>query len=275
MFRIKVTDEEIIEASKECPSAAQAAKSLGINVKTYKIYAVRLGIYKTNQGLKGTHKKSQRKYNCNDNAFDILTPEVVYWLGYLSADGSIVKNKIQLNINSKDEDVLENFKHFLNAENPINHHKSHCHYKDEERYFDASTFKVASSKIVQRLLDFGIIQGKKYKDIDFMENIPDEYLTDFIVGFFDGDGSVSPTGGARATISISCNKKLSKSIAKFFKEIDIYYNMKERNRINVFYFTRKDSVAKFRKLYIEASKRYPVLQRKLDKFLEIEEYQAN
>ena len=68
---------------------------------------------------------------------------------------------------------------------------------------------------------------------------------------------------------------MSKSIEKFFKEIDIYYNMKERDMINVFYLTRKDSVAKFRKLYIEASKRYPVLQRKLDKFLEIEEYQVS
>lgn len=275
MFRIKVTDEEIIDASKKCPSAAQAAKRLGINVKTYRIHAVRLGVYKTNQGMKGFPNKKDRKYNCNDNAIDILTPEVVYWLGYLSADGSVVGNNIKLNINSKDEDVLENFKHFLNAENPINHHKSHCHYKDEERYFDASSFKVVSPKIVQRLSDFGIVQGKKYKDIDFMENIPEEYLIDFIIGSFDGDGSVSPNSGARATISISCNKKLSKAIAKCFKDSDIFYNMKERNRINVFYLTRKDSVSKFRKLYIEASKQYPVLNRKLTKFLEIEEYQAN
>ena len=59
--RIKVTDEEIIEASNVYASATAASASLGIQYGTYRKHAERLGVFKTNQSGKGTNKISGTK----------------------------------------------------------------------------------------------------------------------------------------------------------------------------------------------------------------------
>ena len=56
MRRITVTDQEIIDASKEFNSASKAASFLKIKYETYKKYAKKLGVFKTNQSGKGTKK---------------------------------------------------------------------------------------------------------------------------------------------------------------------------------------------------------------------------
>ena len=53
--KIKVTDEQIIEASFE-PSATAAAAKLGIKYETYRVHAKRLGVFKTNASGKGISK---------------------------------------------------------------------------------------------------------------------------------------------------------------------------------------------------------------------------
>ena len=47
-----ITNEEIILASKNTKSAAQAAASINVRFGTYKRHALKLGVYKTNQGGK-------------------------------------------------------------------------------------------------------------------------------------------------------------------------------------------------------------------------------
>ena len=53
--RISVTDEQIIEASNNV-SAIKAATSLGIKYETYRVHALRLGVFKKNQSGKGIEK---------------------------------------------------------------------------------------------------------------------------------------------------------------------------------------------------------------------------
>lgn len=68
--KIKCTDEQIIVATNETSSASAAAQRLGIKYETYKKYAIRLGIFKTNQAGKGISKPI-----CDDRKFllsDIL-----------------------------------------------------------------------------------------------------------------------------------------------------------------------------------------------------------
>ena len=94
--RIRCTDEEIIEASETTMSAFEAARRLGINYKTYKIHAVRLNCFKTNQSGKGMDKKTVHKsgYEFNEKYFEVLdTYEKAYFLGFIAADGYITKGK--------------------------------------------------------------------------------------------------------------------------------------------------------------------------------------
>jgi hypothetical protein len=56
MKRISATDQEIIEVSNTSHSATQAAQRLGIQYGTYRVHALRLGVFKANQGGLGTSK---------------------------------------------------------------------------------------------------------------------------------------------------------------------------------------------------------------------------
>ena len=65
---MKVTESQVIEASK-LPSATQAAASLGIQYDTYRRYAKKLGVWKTNQSGKGQTK--------NRDAYRIPTQQIL------------------------------------------------------------------------------------------------------------------------------------------------------------------------------------------------------
>lgn len=54
--KIIVSDEEIIKAANEAPSATKAAQLLNIKYETYKIHATRLNVFKKNQSGKGIKK---------------------------------------------------------------------------------------------------------------------------------------------------------------------------------------------------------------------------
>ena len=68
MKRRIITNEEIIFASKNTNSAAQAAQSLNVRFGTYKRHALKLGVYKTNQAGKGLKKSisDNRKFSLLD-----------------------------------------------------------------------------------------------------------------------------------------------------------------------------------------------------------------
>lgn len=55
--KIKVSDDQIIEASKNSNSATHAASILGIKYETYKVHATRLNCFSTNASGKGIKKR--------------------------------------------------------------------------------------------------------------------------------------------------------------------------------------------------------------------------
>jgi len=67
---MKNNDEQIIEACKNSLSMAEAASKVGIHFNTFKKKALRLGVYKPNQGKKGISKPNNR--NNKISLMDIL-----------------------------------------------------------------------------------------------------------------------------------------------------------------------------------------------------------
>ena len=54
--KIKVTDEQIVEAALNSQSATSAAAKLGLKYETFKVHAKRLNVFNKNQSGKGTPK---------------------------------------------------------------------------------------------------------------------------------------------------------------------------------------------------------------------------
>lgn len=273
---ISVSDSEIIYASLNSRSAAEAAKLLGINYKTYKRHAERLGVFNTNQGLKGISGKEKspgkdfRNYIINDYCLDSINNEVAYWLGFIAADGSVVNNTLRFVLNKRDRETLVRFLKFADSNYEIHEHKSH--YTDEKgtHYFDAINLKITSEHIIQTLSKYGIVQNKKNMDIDFLGFIPDEYKIDFLIGFFDGDGSVSYSeSNYTHTVTMACNHSMFFSICNILNNIGITYSISKRENIDIIYIHNIESFNIFKNMYIYKNNVYGVMRRKLNKFVNI------
>lgn len=108
------------------------------------------------------------------------TPESYYWMGFAMADGSFVGNRLQFGLSIKDENLLGRFSHYIKCDNTIYKSGGKCE------------FSVMDSYSVPLLREKFDIQKKKTynppKTITWME---DDLLYSFIVGFIDGDGSIT------------------------------------------------------------------------------------
>lgn len=103
--------------------------------------------------------------------------------------GKSGKHIISLKLSSKDNNHLEKFKLFLNADYPIYHYISKCKIGYGKSY---SCLSVNSIHACNLLIKLGCIQRKTYtlKFPDQSIFINPDLIRHFIRGYFDGDGSV-------------------------------------------------------------------------------------
>lgn len=113
---------------------------------------------------------------------------MAYILGFISADGNISKRKGRnrsfiFNITSKDRDHLQNIANCLGQDIKLG-----LKYSGSSKENICSYFQLCKLEICLDLINLGIIPRKTYSMV--LPKVPKEYLSDYIRGFFDGDGSV-------------------------------------------------------------------------------------
>lgn len=119
-----ITDEYFIYVCNTSQSMKQASEKLNIPFTTFKRRAEKLGCYNTNQAGKGVKKEVNNPhytYSMNSKYFDIWTPQMAYWLGYIVADGYIDKSRYIFKFVLQPEDihVVEKLKYDLEYTGPI------------------------------------------------------------------------------------------------------------------------------------------------------------
>lgn len=132
-------------------------------------------------------------YSYNEKYFEVIdTSEKAYWLGFIAADGCLYRREghqgmVSIAINEKDLELLNNFKNEINTTKPISitQHKK----RPETRM---ANLQITGDKIFNDILSLGIGIRKTYDmDLDqVFQKIPKKYIPDFILGYFDGDGSI-------------------------------------------------------------------------------------
>lgn len=125
----------------------------------------------------------KRKYQFDENAFAILTPDVAYWLGVLFADGYINWKTFyspQTVLAMKDREHLEKYKQFLKSDFRILEQK-HCLKKDGQHSI-SYRINVNSRKMAEDIARYGF---EKENPTQTLEN-----SHDFWRGVIDGDGSL-------------------------------------------------------------------------------------
>jgi hypothetical protein len=110
------------------------------------------------------------------------SPEFAYAIGLLVTDGCIYSNYKTINLTSKDEEQIENFKRCLDISNKAIMKRGS--FVNGKRYFH---LQIGDVKFCAFLDGIGITPHKT-KTIGIVD-IPDEYFFDFLRGHHDGDGT--------------------------------------------------------------------------------------
>lgn len=134
-----------------------------------------------------TPSESKQKYKINQDYFKYIdTPEKAYWLGFIYADGCIIKNKesytnsLSIGLAKKDAPHLQKFLNAISSPRPIYYYQNNA------------SIIIKNINIVNDLTLKGLTP-KKSLTIQFPseEAVPNKLIRYFILGYFDGDGTIS------------------------------------------------------------------------------------
>lgn len=176
----------------------------------------------------------RRKFEVNDNYFDVQSPNMAYLLGFLAADGTVSKdnNRIKIGLSAVDTDFLEQLRAELQVEKPLLTYETDNGFQVSELIFSSATIK-------QRLKEYNIVPGKTYT-FTFPEKLEKQYYSDFIRGYFDGDGSVSTAGASAIRFQIcSYRKQPLQAMIDYFTECGVHpvsILEQKRNGNTLYYF---------------------------------------
>ena len=167
---------------------------------------------------KNNIKSRIRKHNCNEDYFEkIDSNEKAYWLGLLFADGYVRKRK-PFNGKHKQGGVvgisLKNGDEYLLEKLIIDFESTYRLTKQIKNNFLSYKLEVNSSKMTDDLINLGCVPNKSLKLLP--PNLTDEFISHFIRGYFDGDGSIGKYGG-RLKFSLLGTNELLVWVLNFFK----------------------------------------------------------
>lgn len=130
-------------------------------------------------------KITKPRYNYNIKAFDNIDNISAYWLGYYFADGNICKsrNRSLITASSVDEEIIVKLSEFygLNSGELIYQRK----VKDTIYY----SLQLCNEYLFNKLNSLGCVPNKSF--IIDAPIIDPKFYNSFMVGVFDGDGSIS------------------------------------------------------------------------------------
>ena len=186
MPKRRFSDEEIIEIYEKYYlnglSTIKIAEIYGVSSSLINKWFARLGLKMR------SNKINSKIYQANDYYFDeINTPEKAYWLGFMYADGYILSdsNKIGITLAIKDKEHLESFNKCLNSNYPIKEYCRDTSYKENTEYCRVI---ISSDKLHEDLIKHGVLKNKT--NILEPPKIDYNLIRYFILGYFDGDGSI-------------------------------------------------------------------------------------
>lgn len=200
-----------------------------------------------------------RKYSYNKDYFKIVdNREKSYILGLMYADGnnfiSKERCKISLVLHKNDKYLLEEINKIIGSNRPL------------QISYNTSILHISGKDYSDQLSELGCTPRKsltlKFPNI---KQVPEEFLPDFIRGYFDGDGCVGLSND-RLRVTIIGTKEFLHTLSLLLIKNNIYSKIYKQKSQNVFSLKiiRKDSVISFKNLiYDNCSIK---LERKYEKF---------
>jgi hypothetical protein len=186
----KVMTDEVITSVmnliSEGKKVPEIARILGINKVT-------IGSFLRTHGIKLNPDKGNVHY------FDIIDSYAkAYIVGFIAADGALVKTRtsttLTITIKYEDRAVLEFIKSEIGNEHKLQEIIRPSSF-DSSKIIHHIRYTISDGHITKALNALGITSNKSLSMGNIIKNIPYEYRDAFIIGYFDGDGSITIRDG--------------------------------------------------------------------------------
>lgn len=231
----KQTEKKIIKLYKSGLSQSKVGKLVGYHKETIGKVLRKYRVSDPN--------RSYRKHEIKVNFFDTWSHDMAYILGFITADGSVNRHTLSINLSQKDRTMLTFICSKL-GEVPL----------EKNKKLKSIRIRFNSVQLLKSLEKYNILPNKTSKiRIDF--DIPKKFLGDYIRGVFDGDGWVSQRPGKRHGLGFgicSASEQFINDLHKLCKigrvRCRLYENDPARNpQFYLENFTNADAIA-FRNL---------------------------
>ncbi len=186
----KLTDEQKIEIVEKYKTGNYTLVKLA---KEYNVSHPSIdSILKVRKVTKNNLSKVHRKYNIDDDYFNIIdTEEKAYFLGLLYADGynDEKHGRVELGLQEEDRHILEDFNKAINHVKPLYFRNLHKESNNKKNTFNV---QICSYKISSNLANLGCFQRKSLTlKFPTEQQVPKHLIVHFIRGYYDGDGCLS------------------------------------------------------------------------------------
>ncbi|OLS38075.1 hypothetical protein BTR22_06115 [Alkalihalophilus pseudofirmus] len=170
----KLTYEEIAERYLSGQSSAEISAAAGVTSRS-----IRRILNKLNVEMR-PHGSWKRKHTLNEDYFKHWSDKMAYLLGFFVADGMVSEQMQTIGFAQKERSILEEIRTELNST-----HKIYLNEKTK-----VYNLIVHSKKMKEDLIHIHGMTARKSKTIEF-PLVPDQYMSHFIRGYFDGDGHIN------------------------------------------------------------------------------------
>lgn len=175
-------------------------------------------------------KGNKQGYPRNEYYFNVIDSiNKAYWLGFLYADSCIHSNNYEISINITDKEHIEKFKLAIGA---INHKIIET---NDKRWKNAKTlyqFTIKDKQLHTDLIKWGCVPQKTFQICE-IPNIPRNYVSHFIRGYFDGDGSLHYLQGTN-NYRISFTSGSKEFLEDIKKELQVNVSIKSHKEENTY-----------------------------------------
>lgn len=214
-----------------------------------------------------------RKYNLDETILkNIDSFEKAQFLGLIYSDGSLSKyNKnISIRLREDDKDYLDEWRiKFLKSNKPLGYTYTPkmtgpINRKVYDRALGTSILDISSINVYKDALKLGLCPNKTKENLP-MPNIPENLKIAFILGLFEGDGTMSYSLNNKSRyFSVACQENMGLDIKNYFDSIGLMSSFRKRKYICTVTITRKEDLKKLYNLLYQNATIY--MKRKKQKF---------
>jgi hypothetical protein len=222
-------------------------KYLSIKYNLHRCSVQRI-IKRNNINIRKQDETSRKRYLVNFDG-NIISNNDAYILGLIYSDGNLFRNCIEISLNEKDKQILEDVSIYVYNTIKLSYRKGKKFIKNNKEYISKGQFRfnITSLNVANKLRIIGLCENKSLKIR--LPKIKEEFYSHFIRGIFDGDGCIFISKKYKGTnrVSIVSNPSFCLDLQAKIEEylnINVCINKKTKN-VNILSISGNNQIEEF------------------------------